>query len=151
MCQCIYVSSSGDHPEFFDKGIKEALSLDNEMIIINDDWYIALNLKIDTNQLSKVYCAISREKIIEFIHDYDLADIDRTVHSDTRKYSWRRSISAQRSRHDHFLVSELLGLEIVSADMLPGYHSDRLLVCVYFKSGIVKRCCLLGKFSYSLH
>ena len=40
------------------------------------------------------------------------------------------------SRLDYFLVSELLGLEIVGADTVPGYCYDHSLVCIGFKSGI---------------
>ena len=56
----LYASSSGDHPEFFDKVINEVMSLDNELIVIGGDWNVALNPKIDSNQPSSVYCARSR-------------------------------------------------------------------------------------------
>ena len=70
---------------------------------------------------------------------YDLVDVYRTLHRDTRKYSWRRFNSTQRSRLDFFLVSEVFGLDITSADTMPGYFSDHSLVCIGFKTGIVKR------------
>ena len=70
------------------------------------------------------------------MHDCDSVDIYRTLHSDTRKHSCRRLDSTQRSRPDYFLVSELLGLEIVGADTVPGYCYDHSLVCIGFKSGI---------------
>ena len=69
------------------------------------------------------------------MHDCDSVDIYRTLHSDTRKHSCRRLDSTQRSRPDYFLVSELLGLEIVSADIMPGYCSNHSLVRVVFKTG----------------
>ena len=37
------------------------------------------------------------------MNDYDLVDIYRTLHSDTRKYSWRHFNGIQRSRLDFFL------------------------------------------------
>ena len=58
---------------------------------------------------------------------------------DTRKYSWRRFTSRQRSKLDYFLVSEVLGLDITSADIMPEYVSYHSLVCIGFKTGIVKR------------
>ena len=45
----LYASSSGDHPEFFDKVINEVMSLDNELIVIGGDWNVALNPQIDSN------------------------------------------------------------------------------------------------------
>ena len=99
---------------FFDKVINEVVSMDNELIVIGGDWNVALNPKIDSNQPSSVYRARSRKKIIDFMNSYELVDVYRTLHKDTRKYSWRRFNSTQRSRLDYLLVSELLGLDITS-------------------------------------
>ena len=52
------------------------------------------------------------------MNSYDLVDVYRTLHKDTRKYSWRRFKSTQRSRLDYLLVSEVLGLDITSADIV---------------------------------
>ena len=46
--------------------------------------------------------------------------------------------------------SEVLGLDITSVDMMPGYSSDHSLVCIGFKTGIVKRHRPLWKFNNSL-
>ena len=63
------------------------------------------------------------------MNDYDLVDMYITLHSNTRKYSWRRFNGMQRSRlYFFFLVSEQLGLDIASADTMPGYCSDHSLV-----------------------
>ena len=48
------------------------------------------------------------------MNSYDLVDVYRTLHKDTRKYSWRRFNSTQRSRLDYLLVSEVLGLDITT-------------------------------------
>ena len=53
------------------------------------------------------------------MNSYDLVDVYRTLHKDTRKYSWRRFNSTQRRRLDYLLVSEVLGLDITSADIMP--------------------------------
>ena len=42
--------------------------------------------------------------------------------------------STQRSRLDYLLVSEVLGLDITSADIMPGYFCDHSLVCIGFKN-----------------
>ena len=47
---------------FFDKVINKVVSMDNELIVIGDDWNVALNPKIDSNQPSSVYRARSRKK-----------------------------------------------------------------------------------------
>ena len=65
-----------------------------------------------------MYRARSRETIIDFMKSYDLVDVYRTLHKNTRKYSWRRFNSTQRSRLDYLLVSEVLGLDITSADIV---------------------------------
>ena len=79
--------------------INEVVSMDNELIVIGGDWNVALNPKIDSNQPPSVYRARSRGKI-DFMNSYDLVDVYRTLHKDTRKYSWRRFNSTQRSRLD---------------------------------------------------
>ena len=73
------------------------------------------------------------------MHDYDLVDIYRTLHSDNRKYSWRRFNSKQRSELDYFLNSKLLGVENVSAVIKPGHCSDHSPFCIGFKTDIVKK------------
>ena len=55
----LYAPRSRDHPEFFDQVINEFVSMDNELIVIGGDWNVALNPKIDSNQPSSVYRAIS--------------------------------------------------------------------------------------------
>ena len=94
----MYAPSSGDHPEFFDTVIREIVAMANELIVIGGDWNVALNPKIDTNHLSNVYVVRSRKKTCDFMNDYDLVDIYRTLRADTRKYSWRRFNVMQRSR-----------------------------------------------------
>ena len=87
-----------------------------------------MNPKIDTNHPSNVSRARSRKKSLDFMDCYDLVDVYRTLHSNTRKYSRRRFNGTQRSRLDFFLISEQLGLDIASADITPGYCSDHSLV-----------------------
>ena len=53
MCN-VYAPSSGDHPDFL-TFFWEAVSMDNEMIIIGGDWNVALELKIYTNHTSNVH------------------------------------------------------------------------------------------------
>ena len=76
--------------------------MDNELIIIGGDWNVAMNPKIDINHPSNVYRARSRKKILDFMDSYDRVDGYRTLHSNTRKYSWRRFNGTQRSRLDFF-------------------------------------------------
>ena len=135
---------------FFEKLFTEIVSLDNELIVIVGDWNTAINPIIDTNHPTNIYRTRSRKKIVDFMNNYELIDVYRTLHNDTRKYSWRRFNGTQRSRLDYFLVSEHLGLDIASADIMPGYYSDHSLVCVGFKTDIIKRHRPLWKFNNSL-
>ena len=47
-------------------------------------------------------------------------------------------------------MSEVLSLDITSADIMPGYFSDHSLDCIGFKTGIVKRHRPLWKFNNSV-
>ena len=103
--------------------------MDNELIIIGGDWNVAMNPKTDTNHPSNVYRARSRKNILDFMDSYDLVDVYRTLHCNTRNYSWRRFHGTQRSTLDFFLVIfEQLGLDTASADITTGYCSDHSLV-----------------------
>ena len=62
---------------------------------------------------------------------------------------WRFFNSTQSSRLDYILVPEVLDLDITSAEIMPGYFSDHSLVCIGFKTGIVKRHRPLWKFTSS--
>ena len=42
----VYGSSSGDHPEFFEEVFNKIVSFDNELIVVGDDWNVALNLSL---------------------------------------------------------------------------------------------------------
>ena len=146
----VYGPSAGDHPEFFENLFDLIVTLDNEKIIIGGDWNIALNPIIDTNHPSNVYRHRSRRKVIEFMEKYDMVDIYRTLHSDCRKYTWRRFNSTQRSRLDYFLISEELGLMVDDAVITPGYNSDHSMVCLGLKTDIVRRQKPFWKFNNSL-
>ena len=146
----IYAQSSGDHLQSFEKVIREVVLLDNESIVIGGDWNVALNPKIDSYHPTNIYRARSQKQIVDFMNTYDLVDVYRNLHVDTRRYSWRRFNGTQRSRIDYFLVSEHLGLDIAGADIMPGYCSDHSLVYIGFKSGMVKRHRPFWKFNNSL-
>ena len=106
-----------------------------------------LNPKIDSNHPTNIYRARNRKQIVDFMNIYDLLDVYRNLHVDTRRYSWRRFNGFQRSRTDYFLVSEHLGLDIAGADIMPDYCSDHSLVYIGFKNDIVKRQRPLWKFN----
>ena len=60
----MHIPSSGDHPEFFDKVINEAVSVDNELIVICGNRNVELNPKTDSTQASIVYRARSRKTMV---------------------------------------------------------------------------------------
>ena len=75
----IYAPSSGDHPEFFEKVIREVVLLDNESVVIGGDWNMVLNPKIDGNHPTNIYHARSRKQIVDFMNTYDLVDVYRNL------------------------------------------------------------------------
>ena len=55
----IYAPSSGDHPEFFEKVIREVVLLDNESIVIGGDYFLVsehLGLDIAGADIMPGYC-----------------------------------------------------------------------------------------------
>ena len=102
----VYAPSSGDHSEFFEELFREIVAMDNELMVIGGDWNLVLDPKIDSNQPSHVYRPRSRQKIIDFMFQYDLVDIFRTLYPEKRAYTWRRFNGTQRSRLDYFVTSK---------------------------------------------
>ena len=145
----IYGPSSGDHPEFFDKIIEHVNMLDNDRIILGGDWNVTLNPSIDTNN-RHVYRNRSRTVIKNFMDQFTLIDIYREMHTNVRKYTWRRFNSTQRSRLDYFLISDELTAIVDKADISPGYTSDHSLVYLTLKSANRKNHRPFWKFNNSL-
>ena len=64
---------------------------------------MALNPKTDSNHPTNIYHARSQKQTVDFMNTYDLVDVYRNLHVDTRQYSWRCFNGTQRSRIDYFL------------------------------------------------
>ena len=62
----IYAPSSGDHPVYFERVIREVVLLDDESIVIGGDWNVALNPKIDSNHPTNIYRARSGKQIVVY-------------------------------------------------------------------------------------
>ena len=135
----VYGPSNGDHPEFFQEVFNKITSFDNELIVVGGNWNVALNPKLDTNHPSNIYRNRSRGKIQELIEQCDVVHNFRSLYPNVRKYTRRRFNGTQQSRLDYSVVSEQLDCVTESVSITPGYCSDHSLVCLTFKTDIVKR------------
>ena len=64
--------------------------------------------------------AKAQEQVENLMINLDLLDIWREIHSEMRRYTWRRNTPLQQSRLDFFLISDLLSAYVTEADIKPG-------------------------------
>ena len=58
------------------------------------------------------------------IQQYNLVDIWRELHPDSKQYTWRKYNENKQSRLDYFLISASLLPFLQSANIIPSYCSD---------------------------
>ena len=90
-----------------------------------------------------------RSNINCFLDTYNMVDVWRTLNPTKRIFTFHRGNT--RSRLDYFFASEHLLNSLVSADILPGFHSDHSLICLIFNNeGIASNGRGFWKFNSSL-
>ena len=97
-------------------------------LIIGGDFNICLKSIDNSNQAiqnSKV-----RLEISQMLEMYDLLDIWRTHHPETKRYTWRRSNPLTQCRLDYWIVGADMSFEISNADIKPSIKTDHSLITI---------------------
>jgi len=118
-------------------------------LIIGGDFNICLE-KIDksSNVLSR---SKARDEILQIMETYDLLDIWRINHPETKRYTWRRRNPFTQSRLDYWLIGADVSYNIQNCDVKPSIKSDHSLITIKFtQTAKMKRGTGLWKFNASL-
>ena len=96
-----------------------------EDIILGGDFNLVLSVKKD----KKGGMSRTHKKSLEIINNYceslDLVDVWRVLNPELFKFTWRQRKPEVYCRLDFFLVSQGILCNIIKADIIPGYKTDR--------------------------
>ena len=112
--------------------------LDHE-IIMGGDWNFILDNHLDAEGGSKALKLSSISELTKINEKFDLCDIFRLRHPDTRRFSYRqftRSHTRVQRRLDYFLISSSLQEKVEKASILLSQSSDHSPVFLNFSSNI---------------
>ena len=117
-----------DSPHFFSNIQRIITEFYNSSVIICGDFNLVLNPELDYYQYKSIGNPRARNKLLRTIEDENLNDIYRHLHSDTKRYTWRKKSPLKQSRLDFFLLSEFLIHKIKKTNIVVSYIFDHYYI-----------------------
>ena len=142
--------SNRDDPEFYAELEERINDLGFENIIIGGDWNLVLDYTLDYYNYKYHNNIKAQEQVDNLMINLDLLDIWRELYPEMRRYTWRRNTPLQQSRHDFFLISDLLSTFVTDADIKAGYRTDHSMITLTLTLGKESKNKLLWKYNNSL-
>ena len=140
-----------DSPQFYDTISEIIQDFGNDYVIMCGDFNLVLNPELDYDKGYKnTNNPNARQKVLELIENFILVDIFRELHSNSRRYTWRKNNPKKQARLDFFLISENLLPSVKISDIDFGYRSDHSFPKVILKFNEFKHGKGLWKFNNSL-
>ena len=123
-------------------------NLDKKIIIGGD---LNLCLKSMDNSSDVLKKSKARVQINQMLENYDLIDIWRVHHPETRRYTWRRNNPLIQNRLDYWIVGGEMSFEVSKSDIKPSIKSDHSLITLTIsKTSLNKKGQGLWKFNSAL-
>ena len=117
-----------DNPNFFLK-VNEFIEDSNETyVLICGDFNLTLNPSLDCYNYININNHQSRSTILDAISSYQLTDVFRYFHPDTKRFTWRRKNPIKQAHLDFYLTSSSMVDIILSCNIKPSYRSDHSAV-----------------------
>ena len=139
-----------DDPAFF-KQIKDlACKGEFDYVIICGDFNLVLDPNKDSFNYTNINNPKARKATLEIMNELDLLDIYRTLHINTRRYTWRRKNPLKQARLDYFVISASMADIISKCDIKPGYRSDHSIIEIQIRINPFVRGKGIWKFNNSL-
>ena len=115
---------NNDSPSFF-KEIADLLENQNaDYTILCGDFNIALNNEMDTTNYKNVNNPKAKKVLQDLMQEYNLSDMYREIHPETKRFTWRRKNPVKQARLDLFIASSNI-LDITNKCEIKGsYRSD---------------------------
>ena len=115
---------NNDSTSFFEEISKLIENVCADYNILCGDFNVALDNKIDTFNHRHVNNPRARQGIFDLMRQYDLSDIYRDLHPDTKRFTWKRRNPVKQARLDLFLASSNI-LDITNTcEIRASYRSD---------------------------
>ena len=141
---------NNDSPTFFEEISKLLENANADYNILCGDFNVALDNEIDTFNFWHVNNPRARRAIIDLMRQYDLSDIYRDLHPDTKRFTWRRRNPVKQARLDMFLASSNI-LDITNTcEIRASYRSDHSTIELEMKINKFLQGKGLWKFNNSL-
>ena len=123
---------------FKDLTIDVENNLDKKLIIGGD---FNLCLKPIDNSKNILKKSKARDDVIKMMETYNLLDIWRIHHPDTKRFSWRRNNPNTQCRLDYMLIGAEMCYEVLKSDIKPSIKTDHSLISLKLidTPGIKKR------------
>ena len=141
---------NNDSPSSFEEISKLLENANGDYNILCGDFNVALDNDIDTFNYRHVNNPRSRQAIFDLMRQYDLSDIYRDLHPDTKRFTWRRRNLVKQARLDLFLASSNI-LDITNTcEIRASYRSDHSTIELEMKINKFLQGKGLWKFNNSL-
>lgn len=107
---------------------------EDEYFILGGDWNVTATTDIDRMGGNPKLWQDSLNVLENMQHQFDLLDIWRAKHPNTRRYTWRQSKPLKQSRIDYWLISDNLQSYIEKTDICPGIRTDHSAITIHIKT-----------------
>ena len=132
-------SNESDQCRFLDTLIDKLEAFKAENIVVGGDFNITLNPVLDKNGGAAEKNSNYRNKLLNFIEDFQLNDIWRTKHPTTKQYTWLSSDNKIKSRLDFWLISEFLVPQVSKVTISCNIMSDHRNVSLSMQGNLFQK------------
>ena len=140
-----------DTPDFF-QNLSEIIEQNKQdYLVICGDFNLVMNPNLDSYNYVSINNPKSRNLALQILETYNLTDVFRYMHPDTKRYTWRWKNPVKQARLDYFIYSIRLFTDIVTSCKINlGYRSDHSILELNVKINTFQWGKGLWKFNCSL-
>ena len=124
----IYAPNVQIEKQMFYKSLKDRLSKSNidinDKIIIGGDWNTITDPKLDKSGGIMIESETVTDEMKSLLLDFDLTDIWRQQHPETKRFTFRQRKPLIQTRLDYFMISNLIIDMVEKAQILSSFCSD---------------------------
>ena len=134
----LYAPNKSNEKFTFFQNLKTFLLSQNimkdEYLVVGGDFNVTLNTKLDKKGGIQDQKNKSKECIMSIIDMFDLQDIWRIQHPNTRRYTWRQKTPLIQCRLDYWLISDTLQDFTEKTSIITPVRSDHSAILIHFKN-----------------
>ena len=136
-CVNLYAPNTMQNKQIFFNDISQAFEdlniLPNEKLIIAGDWNSIQDIEWDKKGGNLKAIETVTESMKELIGNFELIDIWRLMHPETKRYTYRQKNPIIQSRLDYFYITNEVQDYVYKTDIIPSVWSDHSCITIYIK------------------